>query len=220
MLAKRCSASERGIKSSVHIWPRSAFFRKMLRCIRWQRTQPLFWIRDRPRTGVAAAEAISGEALVEAFSALTEAVRRGGTALPAGGTLSPEHPVWVEFARAMSAPGAFLARLLAECLDKEASRPTKVLDIAAGHGLYGIEFAKRHSEAHVFAVDWPDVLAVARGNADAAGVASRFHSILGYALTVDLGTGYDLALITHFLPDLDSTTAMLKRIHSALVKDG
>ena len=47
----------------------------------------------------------------------------------------------------------------------------------------------------------------------------RFHPISGDALTVDFGTGYDLALITNFLPGLDSTTAMLKRIHSALVKD-
>jgi len=128
--------------------------------------------------------------------------------------------VWVEFARAMGVPGAFLAHLLAECLDQEAQRPTMVLDIAAGHGLYGIEYAKRNPGAQVFAVHWPAVLAIARGNADTAGVAARFHSIPGDALTVDFGTGYDLALITNFLPDLDSTTTLLKRIHSALVENG
>ncbi|HEY6418121.1 MAG TPA: class I SAM-dependent methyltransferase [Candidatus Binataceae bacterium] len=150
--------------------------------------------------GAAAAEALSGKALVAAFATLTAAVRNGGTALPGGGTLAPEHPMWVEFARAMGVPGAFVAHLLAECLDQEAKGPTKLLDIAAGHGLYGIEFAKRNPDTEVFAVDWPEVLAIARGNADAAGVGPRFHSIPGDALTVDFGTDYDLALITNFLP--------------------
>ncbi len=96
----------------------------------------------------------------------------------------------------------------------------KVLDIAVGHGLYGIEFAKRNARAEVHAVDWPVVLAIAKGHAETAGVASRFHPIPGDALAVDLGAGYDLALVTNFMPDLDSSTNLLKRVHSALVEGG
>jgi O-methyltransferase domain/Dimerisation domain len=221
MLAKRCSASERGLGILASYLVMIGFLQKHGETYSLAADAAAFLDRRSfACLGAAAAEALSGKALVAAFATLTEAVRHGGTTLQGGGTLAPEHPVWVEFARAMRVPGAFLAHLLGECLDKEAKRPSKVLDIAAGHGLYGIEFAKRNPDAEVFAVDWPEVLAIARGNADIAGVGPRFHSIPGDALTVDFGTGYDLALITNFLPDLDSTTAKLKRIHSVLVKDG
>jgi hypothetical protein len=221
MLAQRCSASERGLGILAAYLVMIGFLQKHDERYSLAADTAAFLDRRSPACiGEAAAETISGEAQAAAFATLTEAVRRGGTALPGGGTLAPEHPIWVEFARAMGVPGAFLARLLADSLDQEAKGPTKVLDIAAGHGLYGIEFAKRNPDAEVFAVDWPEVLAIARGNADTAGVGPRFHSIPGDALTVDFGTGYDLALITNFLPDLKTTTVMLERIHSALVKDG
>ena len=179
--------------------------------------QPLFWIDAHPHIWVTRPQK---RVLVTAFSTLTEAVRRGGTALAGGGTLAPEHPVWVAFARAMAVPGVFLARLLADCLGEQVERPSKILDIAGGHGLYGIEFAKRNPRAEVFAVEWPQVLAVARANAELAGVSDRFHAIPGDALSVDFGGGYDLALVTNFLPDLGNTEKLLKRIHSALAANG
>jgi hypothetical protein len=88
-----------------------------------------------------------------------------------------------------------------------------------GHGLYGIEFAKRDPRAEIFAVEWPEVLAVAMDNVQKAGVSERFHAIPGDALTVDFGEGYDLAHITNFLPDLCSTEGLLRRIHSALAEN-
>jgi hypothetical protein len=140
--------------------------------------------------------------------------------LAGGGTLAPEHPVWVEFARAMAVPGMFFARILADCLQEPVDRPRKILDIAGGHGLYGIEFAKRNPHAEIFAVEWQPVLDVALGHAAKAGVSERFHPIPGDALSVKFGSGYDLALITNFLPDLDSTEGLLKRIRSALGDEG
>jgi len=38
------------------------------------------------------------------------------------------------------------------------SGPLRVLDIAAGHGLFGIEVAKIDPRAHITAVDWAAVL--------------------------------------------------------------
>ena len=37
-------------------------------------------------------------------------------------------------------------------------RPCKVLDIAAGHGMYGITMAKKNPNAQIVALDWPRVL--------------------------------------------------------------
>jgi cyclopropane fatty-acyl-phospholipid synthase-like methyltransferase len=136
--------------------------------------------------------------------------------------LAAEHPAWVEFARTMTPAGALLGRLLARLLGASAGSCRKVLDIAAGHGLYGIALAREHPEAEIFALDWPNVLAVAREHAEAAGVAARFHTIAGSVFTAELGDGYDLALLTNFLPDLDPAACerLLARVHAALAPGG
>ncbi len=41
----------------------------------------------------------------------------------------------------------------------------KILDIAAGHGLFGIAFAKNNPQAEIVALDWAPVLEVAKESA-------------------------------------------------------
>lgn len=84
-------------------------------------------------------------------------------------------------------------------LNASASAKWKVLDIAAGHGMYGVTIAKHNPNAEIFAVDWPRVLDVAKENAQAAGVAARYHTLPGNAFEVEFGKDYDLALLTGFL---------------------
>jgi len=159
--------------------------------------------------------------LTEGFKDVAAAVRKGGTVLPEEGTLAPEHPVWVEFARAMAPMMSFPAKLLAELVDKEANQKLKVLDIAAGHGLFGIAFGLRNPKAEIVAVDWPNVLEVAKENAQKA-VGSRYSTIPGSAFAVDYGSGYDLVLLTNFLHHFDVTTCetLLRKVHAALAKGG
>ncbi len=90
-----------------------------------------------------------------------------------------------------------------------------MLDIAAGHGIFGITVAQRNPQAEVVAVDWPRVLTVATENAVALGVAARHTTIPGDAFTVDWGAGYDVALVTNFLHhfDVPTCTAFLKKVH-------
>jgi 2-polyprenyl-3-methyl-5-hydroxy-6-metoxy-1,4-benzoquinol methylase len=98
----------------------------------------------------------------------------------------------------------------------------KVLDIAAGHGLYGITVAQHNAAAQIFAVDWQNVLTVATENAARAGVADRYHTIPGSAFEVDFGHGYDVALLTAFLHHFDPATivGLLRKIRAALKPDG
>jgi cyclopropane fatty-acyl-phospholipid synthase-like methyltransferase len=97
-----------------------------------------------------------------------------------------------------------------------------VLDIAAGHGLFGIAMAKALPEAEIVAVDWESVLAVARGNAEEAGIADRYRTIAGSAFDVDWGKGYDLALLPNFLHHFDYATcvALLKKVRQSLTSKG
>lgn len=159
--------------------------------------------------------------MTDPFKHLTEAVRRGGSA---GDTtpLEPEHPVWVKFARAMAPMMVMPSQLLAKLADQNANEKLRILDIAAGHGLYGLAFAKRNPQVTVTAVDWPNVLEVAKENAQAAGVADRYQTKPGSAFDVDYGTGYDIILLTNFLHHFDASTCetLLRKVHAALANGG
>jgi 2-polyprenyl-3-methyl-5-hydroxy-6-metoxy-1,4-benzoquinol methylase len=146
------------------------------------------------------------------------AVRKGGTTLPAEGSVSDDNPVWVDFAKGMAPIMQPAAAAIAELT--AGSGPRKVLDIAAGHGLFGIAIAKKNPAAQIHALDWKNVLAVAHQNAANAGpeVAARWHAIEGSAFTADPGSGYDLVLVTNFIHHFDVPTnvALLGRLRAAM----
>jgi ubiquinone/menaquinone biosynthesis C-methylase UbiE len=100
--------------------------------------------------------------------------------------------------------------------------PLRVLDIAAGHGLFGVTIAQRNPQAEIVATDWPSVLAVAAENARAAQVQDRHHTLPGDAFKVDFPGGFVVALITNFLHHFDPSTctAFLKKVHAALKPGG
>jgi hypothetical protein len=168
------------------------------------------------------AKFVGSETMLTSFHELVTAVRRGGTALGEQGTMAPEHPVWVEFARAMMPMMAPPAHAIAEILAGDGGPVREVLDIAAGHGIFGVTLARRFPEARVTAVDWPAVLEVARENAEKAGVADRLRLRPGSAFEVDLGSGYDVALVTNFYHhfDLDTCRTLARRFHASLAPGG
>ncbi|MBV9079726.1 MAG: methyltransferase, partial [Elusimicrobia bacterium] len=100
--------------------------------------------------------------------------------------------------------------------------PMKVLDVAGGHGLFGIAFAKQNPNAEVTLLDWAAVAAVGTENARKAGVEKRFKVLAGSAFDVDYGTGYDVILLTNFLHHFDPATIdkLLKKVHAALKPAG
>src|SRR5436305_15333124 len=95
-------------------------------------------------------------------------VRNGGAV--GLGIIAPDHPVWVKFARAMVPFMRPAAQAVAQAVQGFPALPKRVLDIAAGHGLFGITLAQAISGAEITAVDWPAVLEVAQENAETAGV--------------------------------------------------
>jgi 2-polyprenyl-3-methyl-5-hydroxy-6-metoxy-1,4-benzoquinol methylase len=146
------------------------------------------------------------------------AVRRGGA--PGLANVAPDHPIWVRFARAMGPFMALDAKLVAEHAGDASAR--RVLDISASHGLYGIAFGKRFPECRITGLDWSAVVAVARENAAAAGMADRYDTIAGNAFEVAWGKDYDWVLIPNFLHHFDAAacTAILRRAHAALSPGG
>ena len=156
------------------------------------------------------------------FAGLTEAVRKGGTANTTGDHTKPHEEVWVNFARSMAPLTTLNAEFIAGLTGAAEGKPCKVLDIAAGHGMYGITVAKRNPNAHVVAVDWPAVLEVAKENAAKFGVAGRHTSKPGSAFEADFGDGYDYVLMTNILHHFDTPTCekLMRRVHAALKTGG
>ncbi len=156
------------------------------------------------------------------FDSLTEAVRQGGTTLEGQGSVEDNNPLWIEFAQSMAPLMALPAEMIAQQLGAAQAGAWKVLDIAAGHGLFGIALARHNSQAHIVALDWDAVLDVARANARKAGVDARYSTKPGSAFDIDFGTGYDIVLLTNFLHHFDPPTCegLLRKVHASLANGG
>ena len=220
-IAEKCGASERGTRILCDFLVISGFLTKDGKTYGLTPDSATFLDKRSPAYMGTVSEFILSPHLVENFDHLTEAVKKGGTA---GDTkpLEPDHPMWVRFARAMAPMMAMPAQLLAQLADPTKDKKLRVLDIAAGHGLYGLAFAKQNPQIEVTAVDWPNVLEVAKENAQAAGVADRLLTKPGSAFDVDYGSGYDIVLLTNFLHHFDVATCetLLRKVHASLADGG
>jgi SAM-dependent methyltransferase len=166
-------------------------------------------------------EFLASEPVLQMFLHLPAAVKNGGAPPDPEGALAPDHPMWVYFARSMAPLMDFVGERVAEQLT--ASGPvTRVLDIAAGHGMYGIAVARRNPQTQVTGQDWTSVLVVAQENAARSGVAGRYHTLPGSAFEVNFGAGYDLVLVPNFCHHFgrEANVELFKKIRVALAPGG
>lgn len=91
------------------------------------------------------------------------------------------------------------AQVLARHFNANGANPVRVLDLAAGSGVWGIAIAQAHHNAQVTALDWPDVLTVTRKVVARFGLSDRFSFLPGDLLQADFGSGYQLATLGHIL---------------------
>jgi 2-polyprenyl-3-methyl-5-hydroxy-6-metoxy-1,4-benzoquinol methylase len=180
----------------------------------------LFLDQNSPSYFGGAARFILDPEVTSPFQNLAEIVRKGRTTMPDQGTVSHDNPVWVEFAEAMAAMQFMPAKEIAATVAGEGE--LKVLDIAAGHGLFGIMIAQQNPKAKVTALDWANVLAVASKNAQKLGVADRLTLLPGDAFALDFEGPYDLVLVTNFFHHFDvaACEGLIQKIASALGPGG
>jgi SAM-dependent methyltransferase len=160
--------------------------------------------------------------LVPVWLQLTEVVRTGnpGVAVNREGDGSAFFQQLVEDILPMSYPAA--STLAAALKLKESSAPVRVLDLAAGSGVWGIALAQASPNVSVTAVDWEGVLPATQRIATQFGVADRFKMIAGDLLKAGFGSGYDVAILGHILHSEgpDRSRELLKKTFAALAPGG
>jgi ubiquinone/menaquinone biosynthesis C-methylase UbiE len=221
-IAQRCQTAERGMRILCDFLTTMEMLTKQGDSYALTLDSAVFLDKRSPAYVGGAIEFMCSPMLTDAAKNMTEAVRKGGTAMDGEGTVSAENPVWVKFARGMAPMMSLPAQMIAKLVDPSADRKLKILDIAAGHGMFGIAFAAQNRQAEITALDWKSVLEVAKENAQNASVSDRYRTIEGNAFDVDFGAGYDIVLLTNFLHHFDPATneTLLRKVRAALADGG
>ncbi|ARO28798.1 O-methyltransferase family 2 protein [Rhizobium sp. NXC14] len=220
-LASATNASERGVRILCDYLVVHGFLTKDGGQYRMTPSTRMFLDRNSPAFMGSAVEFTAAPEVLDNFLRDPAAVvRNGGSAGLAN--MSADNPVWLKFARGMGSFTGLSAKILADEISGWPSPPKKVLDIAAGPGLFGIEIAKAFPSSDIVAVDWGAVLELSKQNAEKSGVADRYRTIAGSAFDVDWGTDYDLVLLPNFLHhfDLPTCAELLRKITASLAEGG
>jgi len=221
-LAAKTGAAERGVRILCDYLTIHEFLTKEGGRYALTPESAVFLDRRSPACLAPMAGFLGSETVRRNFAALTDAVRKGGTAGDHGDNTKSNDAYWVNFARSMAPLTKPSAEFIARLARADEGTPCKVLDIAAGHGMYGITIAKHNPNAQIVAADWPPVLEVAQENAKRFGVAERYSTRPGSAFETDLGTDYDFVLLTNIFHHFDMPTCekLMRRVHAALKPGG
>jgi 3-hydroxy-5-methyl-1-naphthoate 3-O-methyltransferase len=120
----------------------------------------------------------------------------------------------------MSYPAAqFLAQHLAL---GDIGEPVRMLDLAAGSGVWGIALAQSSPRIQVTALDWPEVIPLTQKTAARFGFSERFTFIEGDLNSAGFGSGYALATLGHILHSEGEALArrLLAKTFAALAGGG
>jgi len=221
-IARHAQASERGIRILCDFLVINSILVKEGNCYKHTPNSAAFLDPASPACIASVAQFMANPTLIQGLTGLADVVRAGRTQLPGEGSVEPENPLWVEFAEKMAPMMGPMAPPLGAVVLEGHQGPMRVLDIAAGHGLFGIEIAKQNKQAYVTGLDWAPVLRVALKNAAKAGVQERYDMLPGSAFDVDFGGPYDAVLLTNFLHHFDKPTCvgLLNKVRKALKPGG
>ena len=222
LLAAKTGAAERGVRILCDYLTIHGFLTKEAERYALTQESAVFLNRHSPACLASMADFLGNPWSKKNFEALAEAVRKGGTAGAVGDNSKPNEELWINFARSMAPLAIPAAEFIAGLTGAAKGKPCKVLDIAAGHGMYGVTVAKRNPYAQIVALDWPGVLEVAQENAKKFGVADRYTTRPGSAFEAEFGSGYDFVLLTNIFHHFDAANCekLMRRVNAALKTGG
>ena len=127
-IASACGAAPRGIRILADYLTIAGVLTKTGDCYALTVDSAAFLDRHSPMYLGGTVEFLLAPNLRDCYAKLTDAVRRGGTAVSDEGTVSDDNPIWVPFARAMGPLMQLPAKLLAGLIPGDPNRPIRVLD--------------------------------------------------------------------------------------------
>src|SRR4029079_13686063 len=101
-IAKRCQTSEKGMRVLCDYLTTMEMLTKQGDRYALTLDSSVFLDKRSPAYIGGATEFLCSPMLMAGLQHMTDAVRKGGTAIDNEGTLGPEHPIWVNFARGMA----------------------------------------------------------------------------------------------------------------------
>lgn len=222
-IAAKTGAAEKGVRVLCDFMTIHGFLNKEQGKYALTQESALFLDRKSPACLASMSGFLGTPRAQSVMNLFTESVRKGGSVWKEGAdNTQPNDEYWVAFAKSMAPLTVPSAEFITGLLRAQEGKPTKVLDIAAGHGMYGISVARKNPKAEVVALDWPSVLRVAKENAEKFGVADRYSVREGSAFEAEMGSGYDYVLLTNIFHHFDMATCekLMKRVHAALKPGG
>ncbi len=104
----------------------------------------------------------------------------------------------------------------------KAKDEVRVIDLAAGSGIWGIAVAQKSPRVRVTAVDWPGMIPTTKRITEKFGVRDRFDFIEGDLLKANFGSGHDVATLGHILHSEGEQRSrqLLKKTFRALKSGG
>jgi len=115
------------------------------------------------------------------------------------------------------------AQQLAEHLNvAKAKDGLRVIDLAAGSGIWGIALAQKSPRMRVTAVDWAGMIPTTKRITGKFGVRDRFDFVEADLLEANFGNGYDIATLGHILHSEGEKRSqqLLKKVFRALKSGG
>jgi SAM-dependent methyltransferase len=98
----------------------------------------------------------------------------------------------------------------------------RIIDLAAGSGIWGIAVAHKSTRVRVTAVDWAGMIPTTKRITEKFGVRDRFDFIEGDLSKANFGSGYDVATLGHILHSEGEQRSreLLKKTFRALKSGG
>ncbi len=220
-LAQMTGASERGLRAIVNALVGFQFLARRGERYALTPESAAFLVSSKPAFLGALYRHMSAD-IMPKWMQLERVVRTGKPVLAVNSKKSSA-AFFADFVEALFPMGYAAAKGLADHLKMaKVKKPTRVLDIAAGSGVWGIALAQQSPHVQMSAADWPQVLKVTKRVAKRFGLANRLTGIPGDILESDFGKGYSVATLGHILHSegAERSRKLLRKVFKALEPGG
>lgn len=223
-LAKSCNATERGLEILLNYFVASDLLTKNDNIYGTTLAVDSLLLKDSPISFLAYADFFQSDKLLGNLSKLEDTIRNGFSA----SSIISDYDIWAQYAEftpGIMAKDVFETLKIAKLNGIE--EPIKVIDIAAGSGLYGCEILKSCPNAKVYALDNEKVLEVAGKfvEKNGSGLRERWIPLPGSAFDLECMkefAEYDYCVVGNFFMHftVEVCVKLFKNIHSILKTGG